>query len=185
MNSSKKGIVVVVTASIAIYKACDIVTHFIKKGFVVTVVMTKEATKFISPLVFQSLSKNKVYIDMFEEALPYDPKHIAIAERADLILVVPASANIIGKIASGIMDDLASCVIFSCEKPVVFAPAMNSTMYKNKIVQENIKTLEKLGYKFIGPQKGYLVCGKTDVGHIADTNEIIKTAERLLAVKRK
>ena len=159
-----KNIVLGVTASIAIYKACDILRALMSEGFNVNVVMTKEATELIRPIVFQSLSGNKVYQGMFEVPDAWEIEHISLATKADLVLVAPATANIIGKVASGISDDLLTCVISATKAPVLFAPAMNEIMYKNKITQGNIKKLGSLGYKFIGPRCGRLASGKTGSG---------------------
>ena len=176
-----KNIVLGVTASIAIYKACDILRALMSEGFNVNVVMTKEATELIRPIVFQSLSGNKVYQGMFEVPEAWEIEHISLATKADLVLVAPATANIIGKVASGISDDLLTCVISATKAPVLFAPAMNDVMYKNKITQGNIKKLGSLGYKFIGPRCGRLASGKTGSGCLAGVDEIVRAA--IAAVK--
>ena len=176
-----KNIVLGVTASIAIYKACDILRALMSEGFNVNVVMTKEATELIRPIVFQSLSGNKVYQGMFEVPDAWEIEHISLATKADLVLVAPATANIIGKVASGISDDLLTCVISATKAPVLFAPAMNEIMYKNKITQGNIKKLGSLGYKFIGPRCGRLASGKTGSGCLAGVDEIVRAA--IAAVK--
>lgn len=178
--ANKKNIIVGVTASIAIYKACDIVRRLKTYGFSTTVIMTKEAEELIRPLVFQSLSSNKVYRGLFEEPDTWDVEHISLAQQADAILVAPATANIIGKVASGICDDMLSCVICATKAPVLFAPAMNENMYKNKIVQENIRKLKSFGYKFIEPVKGRLACGKVGIGCLAETETIIKEVKKFI-----
>lgn len=184
MTRSEKNIILGVTGSIAAYRACDIASGLKKQGFSVTCIMTKEAKEFITSLSLQTLSGNKVYSDMFSSpsAKPeeWSPLHTSLADSADLILIVPATANIIGKIANGICDDLLSSIIISSKAKVVFAPAMNENMYAHKSVKKNIKTLENLGYKFIGPKKGRLACGCVGMGHIADTDEIIGETKRLL-----
>ena len=179
--AKNKNIILGVTASIAIYKACDILRTLMSEGFKVNVVMTKEATELIRPIVFQSLSGNKVYQGMFEVPDAWEIEHISLATKADLVLVAPATANIIGKVASGISDDLLTCAISATKAPVLFAPAMNEAMYKNKITQGNIKKLESLGYKFIGPRCGRLACGKTGSGCLAGVDEIVRAA--IAAVK--
>jgi len=178
--AGEKNIILGVTASIAIYKACDIVRRLKEQGFFVTVVQTPEAEELIRPIVFQSLSGNKVYRGLFSEPDAWNIEHISLAESADLVLVAPATANIIGKISYGICDDLLTCVICATKAPVVLCPAMNENMYRNKIVQENIKKLKSLGYKFIEPIRGRLACGKVGVGCLAEVETIIKEVKRTL-----
>ncbi|MCM8796320.1 MAG: hypothetical protein NC923_00310 [Candidatus Omnitrophica bacterium] len=173
-------IILGVTASIAIYKACDIVRRLKEAGFLVTVVMTKEAEELIRPVVFQSLSGQKVYRGLFAEPEAWEIEHISLADKADAILVAPATANIIAKVASGICDDLLTCVISATKAPVFFAPAMNENMYQNRITQENIAKLKSLAYRFIGPKTGRLACGKEGLGCLADTETIIKAIQKNL-----
>jgi len=175
-----KNIILGLTASIAIYKACDITRRLKDERFSVTVVMTKEATELISPIVFQALSGNKVYHALFAETDVWEIEHVSLADKADLILVAPATANIIAKISSGICDDLLTCIISATKAPVLIAPAMNDNMYKNKIAQENIKRLKGLGYKFIAPKEGLLACGKKGIGCLADVETIVKEAKKNL-----
>ena len=163
----RKQIILGVTASVSLYKACEILRRLKKEGYAVTVVMTEEAARLISPLLFQSLSGNKVYCGMFEAADTWEIEHVSLAEKTDLVLIAPATANIIAKIAVGICDDLLSCVVCATKAPVLLSPAMNENMYRNKITQANIKKLESLGYKFVEPKKGKLACGKVGVGCLA------------------
>ena len=177
----KKGMIVLgITGSIAAYRACDIISGLRKEDIDVQAVLTKEAAEFITPLSIQTLSCNKVITDMFALPQEWDPVHTSLADKADLILIAPATANIIGKLACGICDDILSCVVFATKAPVLIAPAMNEKMYKHKIVQANIAKLKSAGYNFGGPIKGRLACGHVDIGHIANTNEIIKEAKRFL-----
>jgi len=176
---SKKTIVLGVTGSIASYKAADLVSGLTGKGFEVFVIMTKEAAEFISPLTLQTLSGNKVCSGMFESVEEWDVKHVSLAKKADLVLVAPATANIIGKLACGICDDLLTCTLTASEAPVLVAPAMNEVMYNNKIVQENIARLKKIGYKFVGPKKGRLACGDVAIGCLADVEDIVKEVEKM------
>jgi len=143
-------------------------------------VMTKEAREFVTPLLMQEVSSNRVYTDMFGAPEVWDPLHISLAKKADLILIAPATANIIAKLTAGICDDLLTCTVISTRAPVLIAPAMNSNMYLQKVTQDNIRRLKSFGYKFVGPQKGRLVCGDTGIGHIANTDEIVKEAEKIL-----
>lgn len=175
----KRGeIILGITGSIAAYKACDIIDGLRKVGLSIKVIMTKEAEHFITPLTLQTLSDNKVFMDMFEPVREWDPVHIRLAEIADLILIAPATANIISKIANGICDDLLTCVVAATKAKVLLAPAMNERMYKHPAVQRNIKALKGFGYKFIGPVKGDLACGYFGIGHIAAPEDIIKEAKR-------
>jgi phosphopantothenoylcysteine decarboxylase/phosphopantothenate--cysteine ligase len=174
---AEKNIILGVTASIAIYKACDIVRKLTGEGFKLSVVMTQESTELIRPIVFQSLSGNKVYQGMFEAPDAWEIEHISLADKADLVLVAPATANIIAKVASGISDDLLTCVIAATKSPVLFAPAMNENMYKNKITQGNIKKLESFGYKFVGPAEGRLACGRSGLGCLASVEEIVRVVK--------
>jgi phosphopantothenoylcysteine decarboxylase/phosphopantothenate--cysteine ligase len=176
----KHTVVLGVTGSIAAYKACEIINLLKSSSIDVRVLMTKEAGEFITPLTLQTLSGNKVISDMFELPDDWNPLHTALADSADLVLIAPASANIIGKLASGICDDILTCVVYATGAPVLIAPAMNGKMYKHKIVQSNITKLKSIGYEFIGPIKGHLACGSVDIGHIAEVSDIVNAAKRLL-----
>jgi phosphopantothenoylcysteine decarboxylase/phosphopantothenate--cysteine ligase len=174
-----KTVILGVSASIAIYKACDLVRRLKERGFSVTVVMTGEAEELIKPIVFSTLSGNKVYRGMFEEPESWEVEHISLADKAGLVLVAPATANIIAKIAAGICDDLLTCVIAATKAKVLIAPAMNDNMYSNRITQGNIKKLESLGYKFVAPKEGRLACGRSGVGCLADVETIVKQVEKI------
>jgi len=181
LNIKNKHIIVGVTGSVACYKALDVIRALRRFGASVEVVLTKEAEEFIRPVLFQSISGNKVVTsDLFKLPEKWDAAHISLAEKADLVLVAPATANIIGKVATGICDDMLTCSICATKVPVLFAPAMNEGMYKNKIVQENISKLKKAGYHFTGPTKGKLACGSEGLGHIQDVEVIVKEVKRLL-----
>lgn len=176
-----KNILLCVTGSIAAYKAAELANRFVKDGYNVDVIMTDSAGEFITPLTFQTLTKNKVYTNMFAEYEPSRVEHISLAKKADLCLVAPASANIIGKIAGGIADDMVTTVIMALEHaPVFLCPAMNTNMYENPIVQKNMKYLEDIGYRFIEPRESLLACGDTGKGALADLELIIETVEDYL-----
>lgn len=175
----KKNIVIGICGSIAAYKSCEIIREFKKRNWDVKVIMTENAKKFINPLTVEVLSKNPVYSDMFERN-SWEENHISLSDFASVILIAPATANIIGKIASGICDDLLTTTIFSFSGPVIFAPAMNENMWKNKIVQENVKKLKKNGYLFIGPEKGVLASGKTGIGRLAEIKKIVEFVEKTI-----
>jgi len=177
-----KNIILGVSASIAIYKACDIIRGLRDEGLLVTVVMTAEAEEFIRPVLFQSLSGNKVYRGMFDTPEAWEIEHVSLAEKSDLILIAPATANIIAKLACGICDDLLSCVCSATRAPVLICPAMNENMYENRITQENIKKLKSAGYGFVEPRRGKLACGKVGVGCLAETDKIIKEVKRILSL---
>ncbi len=168
-----KNILIGVTGGIACYKVCEIISILKREGANVDVIITKNATEFITPLTLETLSKNKVVVDMFKEKDCVEVEHVSLAQKADLILVVPATANIIGKVANGIADDMLSTTIMVTPNPVAFAPAMNNTMYTNPIVQDNIKKLKKYGYDFIEPIEGNLACGYKAIGKLAKKDTII------------
>ncbi|MBI3615109.1 MAG: hypothetical protein HY211_01180 [Candidatus Omnitrophica bacterium] len=182
MSPLVKEMVVGVTGSIACYKACDVVSTLRKtEGLSIHVVMTKEATRFVSPLTFQTLSGNRVYSDVFELPEEWDLLHTSLSARAELILVCPATQNLIAKLSHGICDDLLTSVLFSSKAPVLLAPAMNKAMYEHKITQENIGRLKGLGYEFIGPIHGELACRQVGMGHIAEVEEIVSAVRLRLA----
>ena len=174
------NIVLGVTGSISAYKAADITSKLTKLGHNVDVILTENGSKIIPALTLQTLSKNKVYMDMFEEITPSEVKHISLAKKADVILIAPASANIIGKIAYGIADDFLSTVVMAAagRTPVYIAPAMNTNMYENPIVQDNIEKLKKYGYKFIDPKESLLACGDLGKGALADVDVIVDIIEK-------
>jgi len=169
-----------VTGSIAAYKSCDIINSLRKSGYEVKVAMSPDSKHFITPLTLQTLSSNEVIMDMFELPARWDISHILLAEWADLILIAPASADIISKLANGSADCILSVTVLSSTAKVLIAPAMNERMYRHKAVKANIAKLKKFGYKFVGPKKGHLACGYVGMGHIASVEEIIKAVKSLL-----
>ncbi|MCI6190202.1 MAG: bifunctional phosphopantothenoylcysteine decarboxylase/phosphopantothenate--cysteine ligase CoaBC [Clostridium sp.] len=171
--SKEKCVVIGVTGGIAVYKALDIISALRKKNVDVRVIMTKHAMEFVNPITFQAISQNIVTTDMFEEPKAWEIQHISLAKRADVFLVAPATANIIGKVANGIADDMLSTTIMATKAKVIFAPAMNTNMYENPIVQENIKKLKNLGYEFIEPSSGRLACGDEGKGKLAPVQDIV------------
>ncbi|QUH20894.1 bifunctional phosphopantothenoylcysteine decarboxylase/phosphopantothenate--cysteine ligase CoaBC [Alkaliphilus sp. B6464] len=168
------NVVLGVTGGIAAYKACDIVSRLKKLQANVDVIMTKSATEMVQPHTFQALSQNPVITDTFSTPRYWDIEHISLAQKADILLVAPATANIIGKVANGISDDMLSTTIMASTAKVIFAPAMNTKMYENRIVQQNIEKLTSLGYQFIEPASGRLACGDIGRGKLADVDEIIE-----------
>ena len=169
-----KTVVLGVTGGIAVYKALDIASMFRKKDINVHVIMTENATKFVTPLTFQSISQNLVTVDMFTEPKAWEIQHISLAHKADVMLIAPATANIIGKVANGIADDMLSTTIMATKAKVIFAPAMNTNMYENPIVQNNIKKLKEFGYEFIEPASGRLACGDIGKGKLEKPEIIVE-----------
>lgn len=172
-----KHIIVGVTGGIAAYKAIEVVSRLRKKGAQVKVVMTEHATHIATPMTFGEISGHPVAMDMWEEIHDWNVEHIALATWADAYLVVPATANIIGKIYNGIADDMLSTTIMATEAPKFICPAMNSGMYRNLIVQRNITGLKDLGYHFLEPDIGWLACGVTDIGRLPDPEKIVAWLE--------
>lgn len=168
-----------VTGSIAAYKSADILRRLCEKGFKVSVVMTKEAERFITPTTLSALAGEKVYGEMFApDDDSWQMPHIRLAQEADILLVAPATAAMIGKLACGIADNLLTCIALATKARIFIAPAMNTAMYQNKIVQENCARLKALGAYFIEPVNGKLACGTTGEGHIADVDTIVDAVVR-------
>lgn len=183
MIMNNKKVLLGVSGGIAVYKALDVISRLKKKGIEVKVIMTKSAAEFVTPLSFQSLSENPVVIDMFDEPKAWEIQHISLAKWADLVVVVPATANIIGKVANGIADDMLSTTIMATKAEVIFCPAMNTNMYENKIVQKNMAILKDLGYGFINPASGRLACGDIGRGKLENTEIIAEKIIKKLSSK--
>jgi phosphopantothenoylcysteine decarboxylase/phosphopantothenoylcysteine decarboxylase/phosphopantothenate--cysteine ligase len=176
-----KNIILGITGSIAAYKAADIASSLTKDGYNVHAIMTESATKFITPLTLQTLTKNKVHTNQFEESVPTEIEHIDLAKKADLLLIAPATANFIAKVAAGMADDmLTSVILASRNTPILIAPAMNTAMYENLITKRNIKTLCDLGFSFIEPEEAMLACGDFGKGALAETSAIIEKIKRTI-----
>ncbi|HQG64203.1 MAG: bifunctional phosphopantothenoylcysteine decarboxylase/phosphopantothenate--cysteine ligase CoaBC [Smithella sp.] len=180
---ANKKIVLGITGGIAAYKAAELVRALIKTGAQVKVIMTKNAQEFITPLTMQTLSQNRVYTDMFVPADKFDMAHIELAEFADAFVIAPATANIIGKIACGIGDDLLSTTIMAQDKPTLICPAMNDKMLANPVVQENISKLKNLGYVFMESAEGELACKTKGKGRLPDIEDIVEAITNLLTPK--
>lgn len=175
-----KNILVGVCGGIAAYKSANIISKLKKKGYNVKVIMTENATKIITPLTLETLSRNKVVVDMWDINRGYEVEHISLADWADLVLIAPATYNIVGKIANGIADDMLSTVISACTKPKYFALAMNVNMYENPILKENISKLERFGYNFIEADEGFLACNANAKGRLKNEDEIVEIIEKAL-----
>jgi len=181
MDAREKHIVLGVTGSIAAYKAADLVRKFRKKSYRVSVIMTEAAEEFITPVTLATLSGEKVWRSMFDkEAEERIVSHLSLANDASVLVVAPASADMIGKIANGLADDLLSTVAMATKAPIVIAPAMNVQMYENPIVQRNCETLKDAGMHFVGPGDGSLACGVSGLGRLADLDEIVAETEKLI-----
>lgn len=181
---NQKTVVIGISGGIAVYKVLDVISKLKKLGANIHVIMTKSATEFVTPLSFQSLSQNYVVCDMFEEPKTWDVEHISLAKKADVFLVAPATANVIGKIANGIADDMLTTTIMATKAKVLIAPAMNTNMYENPIVQKNISILKELGYKFVEPESGRLACGDVGKGKLSTPDNIVNNIIDLLTQKQ-
>lgn len=179
-----KTVVVGITGSISAYKACDIISRLKKSGVDVRVILTKGGEAFITPLTLETLSGNPVYTDVLEEKVSGVVAHIELAKKADAFLIAPCSADVLGKMAHGIADDMLTTTVLATKAPIFIAPAMNSAMYLNPVVQENIEILKKRGCAFIEPESGILACGDTGVGRLADTAVIAQRITEALKIKR-
>ena len=175
-----KNILVGVTGGIAAYKSAGIVSLLKKKGYNVKVVMTENATKIIGPLTLETLSRNRIYVDMWDSNPHYEVEHISLADWADMVLIAPATYNIIGKVANGIADDMLTTILsaVSIRKPVFFALAMNVNMYENPILKENIDKLKSFGYRFIDAEEGLLACNYSAKGRMSEPEDIVDEIER-------
>ena len=179
-----KNIILGVTSSIAAYKSANVASALVKKGCNVNVLMTENATNFINPLTFEELTKHKCIIDTFDRNVQYNVAHISLAVSADAFIIAPASANVIGKIANGIADDMLTTTVMACKCPVIISPAMNTNMYENLIVQDNIAKLERFGYIIVPPAEGRLACGTIGKGKMPDEQVLLDYLERALSDKQ-
>ena len=180
----KPCVVLGVTGGIAVYKACELLRLLQKRGIDVFVVMTQNACRFVAPLTFETLSGHPVAVDTFDRPQTWEVEHIALAKRADLFLIAPATANIMGKMACGIADDMLSTTVMATRAPVLVAPAMNPGMWENAAVQQNVKTLRSRGVEIVAPVSGHLACGDSGAGKLEDVAVIAERACELLFAKK-
>ena len=179
-----KTVLLGVTGGIAAYKIANLASALVKLHADVNVIMTQNATNFINPITFESLTGNKCIVDTFDRNFKFKVEHIALAELADVFMVAPASANVIGKIANGIADDMLTTTFMACKKKKILAPAMNTNMYENPIVQDNIKKLKAYGMEIIEPATGYLACGTTGSGKLPDEKILLEYILREVAYEK-
>ena len=180
----KPCVVLGVTGGIAVYKACELLRLLQKRGIDVFVVMTQNACRFVAPLTFETLSGHPVAVDTFDRPQTWEVEHIALAKRADLFLIAPATANIMGKMACGIADDMLSTTVMATRAPVLVAPAMNTGMWENAAVQQNVKTLRARGVEIVAPVSGHLACGDNGAGKLEDVEVIAERVCKLLFAKK-
>lgn len=176
-----KTVVLGITGSIAAYKMANVASMLVKKGCNVNVIMTKNATNFINPITFEELTKNKCLVDTFDRNFQYSVAHISLATRADVFMVVPASANVVGKIANGIADDMLTTTIMASKCPKIISPAMNTNMFENPIVQDNLQKLKNYGYEIIEPESGRLAEGMSGKGRLPKEQTLVDYIERALS----
>jgi len=176
-------VLVGVTGGIAAYKSCSLVSLLVQGGAGVRVVMTANATRFVAPLTFQTLSHNRVITDLFVSGEQWDSQHIELARWAEALVVAPATASFLGKVAAGISDDVLTCTVLATRAPTLLAPAMNGQMWRHPAVQRNVETLTSMGYRLLGPAEGRLADGTVDVGRMSEPADIASTLEEMLSAR--
>ena len=179
-----KTVLLGVTGSIAAYKIANLASALKKLHADVHVLMTQNATNFINPITFESLTGNKCLVDTFDRNFQFQVEHVSIAKKADVVMIAPASANVIGKIAHGIADDMLTTTVMACKCPIYISPAMNTNMYENPILQDNMKILEKYGYHIITPASGYLACGDTGAGKMPEPETLLQYIVQEIAFEK-
>lgn len=179
-----KTILLGVTGSIAAYKIASLASMLVKQHANVHVIMTKNATNFMNPITFETLTGNKCLVDTFDRNFEFQVEHVSLAKQADVALVAPASANVIGKMAHGIADDMLTTTLLACKAPILVSPAMNTNMFENPIVQDNLRTLQRYGMKVIAPASGYLACGDTGAGKMPEPETLFAHIEAEIACEK-
>jgi phosphopantothenoylcysteine decarboxylase/phosphopantothenate--cysteine ligase len=180
-----REVIVGVCGGIAAYKVADVVSKLVQLGAGVTVMMTADAQQFVTPLTFEALSGRKVRTTPFELVDSSDPQHISLGEHADLMLIAPATSNMIAKIAHGLCDDIVSLTVAAAACPIVFAPAMNNRMWSHAVAQENVAKLKNIGYRFIGPEDGWLACRNIGPGRLSEPQTIVQEIRAMLSESTK
>ena len=184
MSLEGKNVVLGVTGGIAAYKACELTSRLRKAGAQVYVILTKNACRFVTPLTFETLSNHPAVTDTFDRPATWEVEHIALAKRADIFVIAPATANIMAKMAHGIADDMLSTTVLATRAPVLVAPAMNTGMWENPATRENVLTLKNRGVRFVGPEGGFLACGDTGAGRMSEPRDIFAAIQAVLNLKR-
>ena len=179
-----KTVVLGVTGSIAAYKMANVASMLVKQGCEVHVVMKKNATNFINSIAFESLNNTKCLVETFDRNFQFHVAHVSLTDKADVMLIAPASANVIGKIAGGIADDMLTTTVMACQKPVIIAPAMNTKMYENPILQDNLNKLRRFGYEIIEPASGHLACGTSGAGKMPSEEVLVSYIERCISKEK-
>ena len=177
-------VVLGVTGGIAAYKSCEVVSRLVKAGVGVYVIMTRSACEFVSPLTFQTLSRNPVAVDTFEAPNAWEVEHISLAKKADVLLVAPATANVLAKLANGLADDMLTTTALACDAPLLLAPAMNTVMWQHPATQQNLQTLLARGARSVGPEGGSLACGDVGAGRMSEPQDIVDACLSLLGARR-
>ena len=172
MMLKDKTILLGVTGGIAAYKSAMLASRLVKTGACVHVIMTQNATNFINPITFETLTRNKCIVDTFDRNFEFKVEHVALAQKADVIMVAPATANVIAKLAHGLADDMLTTTILASKAPKIIAPAMNTGMYENPVTQDNLKLLEKYGMEVITPANGWLACGDVGAGKMPEPEDL-------------
>ena len=181
--SKKHNILLGVTGSIAAYKAAELVRLMKKNGWLVSVIMTKAATRFVGELTFQTLSRNPVLVDEFERKEAWDPAHVSLADSADVFVIAPCTANVIAKIAHGLADDALTSTALACKAPLIIAPAMNENMWRHPATQDNIRIVKARGAVIVNPERGQLACGWAGEGRLAPLDKVMSAIEKTLCKK--
>ena len=179
-----KTVLLGVTGGIAAYKAAALASALVKQHCSVEVILTEHATKFIAPLTFEQLTGNRCMVDTFDRNFQFHVAHVSLTDKADVMLIAPASANVIGKIAGGIADDMLTTTVMACQKPVIIAPAMNTKMYENPILQDNLNKLRRFGYEIIEPASGHLACGTSGAGKMPSEEVLVSYIERCISKEK-
>ena len=183
-NLDKYELLICVTGGIAAYKVATVVSRLVQKKAAVTVAMTDSATRLIGPPTFRALTSRPVYTDLWAQEISADIEHISLADRADLVVVAPATANILAKMAAGIADDLVSTTLLAVEGPVLLAPAMNVRMWSNPATGHNVEILKQRGHILVGPESGWQACGHVGIGRMAEPQTIVRAIEEILAQRK-
>ena len=177
-----RNILLGVSGGIAAYKVCEVVSRLVQRGAGVTVAMTRAARQFVGPITFQALSGRRVLTDLWSSDEPTDVRHVSVTDAADVVVIAPATANVIGKVAAGIADEMVTTLVIAASSPVILAPAMNERMWANPVVQHNVKILSERDYEMVGPSVGWLACRGVGEGRMAEQSEIVDAVQRRLVM---